>query len=114
MQMRIETQRLLIRDYTMDDVKDLHDILGDWFFHQKFWRQGYAFESCRAVIDYAFHELDAHKIFAESIDSIKSVGLMKKLGMQLEGVQRSHTKDDDGNWADLYLYGLFKNDRHVL
>ena len=26
--MRIETQRLLIRDYTMDDVKDLHDILG--------------------------------------------------------------------------------------
>jgi hypothetical protein len=24
MQMRIETQRLLIRDYTMDDVKDLH------------------------------------------------------------------------------------------
>jgi RimJ/RimL family protein N-acetyltransferase len=39
---------------------------------------------------------------------------MKKLGMQLEGVQRSHTKDDDGNWADLYLYGLFKNDWHVL
>ncbi len=27
--MFIETQRLFIRDYTMDDVKDLHDILGD-------------------------------------------------------------------------------------
>lgn len=39
---------------------------------------------------------------------------MKKLGMQLEGIQRSHAKDDDGNWADLYLYGLFKNDWHVL
>lgn len=170
--MRIETQRLLIRDYTMDDVKDLHDILGDaevmkncepayslektsrflsefcigkrgavaavhkdsnkvigyilfhashediyeigWFFNQKFWRQGYAFESCKAVIDYAFHELDAHKIFAESIDNIKSVGLMKKLGMQLEGVQQSQTKDNDGNWADLYFYGLFKNGWHVM
>ncbi len=164
--MYIETPRILIRDYTMDDVKDLHDILGDaevmqncesaydlektsgflsefcigkrgavaavhkdsgkligyilfkvfdesvyeigWFFNKDFWRQGYAYESCKAVIDYAFNELDAHKIFAETIDGVKSVGLMKKLGMQLEGIQRSHTKDNDGNWADLYLYGLFK------
>ena len=27
--MHIETQRILIRNYTMDDVRDLHDILGD-------------------------------------------------------------------------------------
>ncbi|MDE7284818.1 MAG: GNAT family N-acetyltransferase, partial [Lachnospiraceae bacterium] len=27
--MYVETQRLLIRDYTMDDVNDLYDILGD-------------------------------------------------------------------------------------
>ena len=27
--MLIETQRLLIRDYTIDDIKDLYDILGD-------------------------------------------------------------------------------------
>ncbi len=62
------------------------------------------------MIDYAFNELDAHKIFAETIDSVKSTGLMKKLGMQLEGIQRSHTKDNDGNWADLYFYDLFKDD----
>lgn len=166
--MHIETQRLIIRDYTMDDVKDLHDILGDvevmkncepayslektsdflsefcigkkgalasvhresgrmigyilfhafqesvyeigWFFNKKYWRQGYAYESCKAVIDYAFNELDAHKIFAETIDSVKSVGLMKKLGMQMEGIQRSHTKDNAGNWKDVYFYGLFKDD----
>lgn len=166
--MHIETQRLFIRDFIVDDVKDLHDILGDaevmknsepayslkktsnflsefcigkrgafaavhkdsgkmigyilfnafnnkdvyeigWFFNKNFWRQGYGYESCRAVINYAFNELDAHKIFAESIDSIKAVGLMKKLGMQLEGIQRSHIKDRDGNWADLYFYGLFKD-----
>ncbi|MCM1263595.1 MAG: GNAT family N-acetyltransferase [Bacillus sp. (in: Bacteria)] len=166
--MNIETQRMLIRDYIMDDVRDLHDILGDdevmkncepayslektsnflsefcigkrgavaavhkdsgkmigyilfnefdesvyeigWFFNKNFWRQGYGYESCKAVIDFAFNELDAHKIFAETIDCVKAVGLMKKLGMQLEGIQRSHTKDNDGNWADLYLYGLFKDD----
>lgn len=81
-----------------------------WFYNRSFWRQGYAYESCKAVIDNAFGELNAHKIFAEAIDAVKSVGLMKKLGMQLEGIQRSQTKDNHGNWADLYLYGLLKDD----
>ena len=73
-------------------------------------RQGYAYEACKAVIDYAFCELDAHKVFAETIDGVKSVGLMQKLGMKLEGVQRSQTKDNDGNWANLYFYGLLREE----
>ncbi len=73
---------------------------------RSYWRQGYAYEACKAVIDYAFRELDAHKVFAEAIDGVKSVGLMQKLGMKLEGVQRSQSQDNDGNWADLYFYGL--------
>ena len=81
-----------------------------WIYNRSFWRQGYAYESCKAVIDYAFGELKAHKIFAEAIDAVKSVGLMQKLGMQLEGIQRSQTKDLHGNWADLYFYGLLEDD----
>ena len=81
-----------------------------WIYNRNFWRQGLAFESCKAVIDYAFGSLKAHKVFAEAIDAVKSVGLMKKLGMQLEGIQRSQTKDLHGNWADLYLYGLLDDD----
>ncbi len=77
-----------------------------WFFNKAYWRQGYAYESCKAVIDYAFDELKAHKIVAETIDAVKSVSLMKKLGMELEGIQRSQTRDNHGNWADLYFYGL--------
>lgn len=81
-----------------------------WIFNRNFWRQGYAFESCKAVIDNAFEEWKVHKIFAESIDAVKSVELMKKLGMQLEGIQRSQTRDNHGNWADLYFYGLLNDD----
>lgn len=81
-----------------------------WIFNRRFWRQGYAYEACRAVLDHAFSTLDAHKVFAEAIDGEKSVGLMKKLGMQLEGIQRSQTKDNGGNWADLYFYGILKED----
>lgn len=81
-----------------------------WFFHRSFWRQGYAYESCKAVVDYAFDELKVHKIFAETVDTVKSVNLMKKLGMHFEGIQRSQTKDIRGNWTDLYFYGLLEND----
>ena len=82
-----------------------------WIYNKDYWRQGYAFESCKAVIDYAFNSMNIQKIFAEAIDGIKSVGLMKKLGMKLEGIQRSQTKDNFGNWADLYLYGILAEDR---
>ena len=167
--MYIETDRMTIRNFTMDDLKDLHDIFGDaetmkncepaysvektadflqkfcidkngavaavhketnkvigyilfkeydeevyeigWIYNKDYWRQGYAFESCKAVMDYAFNEMNVHKVFAEAIDGIKSVGLMKKLGMKLEGIQRSQTKDNFGNWADLYLYGILAEDR---
>ena len=81
-----------------------------WFFNRSYWRQGYAYEACKAVIDHAFIELNAHKIFAETIDGVKSVGLMQKLGMKLEGTHRSQTKDNDGNPANLYLYGLLAED----
>lgn len=81
-----------------------------WVFNRNVWRQGYAYESCKAVMNYAFGDRHAHKIFAETIDAVKSVGLMKKLGMQLEGIQRSQTKDNHGNWTDLYFYGLLEGD----
>ena len=81
-----------------------------WIFNLSFWRQGYAYESCKAVLDYAVQVLHVHKVFAEAIDAEKSVGLMKKLGMRSEGIQRSQTKDNDGNWADLYFYGMLEED----
>ncbi len=167
--MNIETGRIIIRDFTMNDIHDMQDILGDaeamkncepaytieqtadfvqkfciekrgavaaihkdtgkvigyilfnefdesvyemgWFFNRAFWGQGFAYESCKAVIDNAFDTMNAHKVFAETIDGMKSVNLMKKLGMKLEGVQRSQTKDNFGNWADVYFYGLLSEDR---
>lgn len=81
-----------------------------WFFNRGIWRQGYAYEACKAVVDCAFEELNAHKVFAETIDTVKSVKLMEKLGMRLEGIQRSQTKDLHGNWADMTFYGLLKTD----
>lgn len=167
--MNIETDRMVIRDFTMNDINDMQDILGDaetmkncepaytiektadflqkfciekkgavaaihketakligyilfnelekgvyeigWIFNRNFWRQGFAYESCKAVIGYAFDKMNAHKVFAETIDGIKSVNLMKKLGMKQEEIRRSRTKDNFGNRADIYFYGILSEDR---
>lgn len=164
--MLIETERVRVRDFTMEDADALFAILGDaetmancesaydfektkqflqhfcierhgalaaqqkgsgkvigyilfhevdgdiyeigWFFNRSYWRQGYAYESCKALLDYAFREKHAHKVFAETIDPVKSAGLMKKLGMRLEGIQREQAKDASGNWADLFFYGILR------
>lgn len=83
-----------------------------WFFNRGFWRQGFAYESCRAVIDYAFCRLNAKKMFAETVDTVRSVGLMKKLGMQLEGIEPSGIPD-----TPMYIYSLlegYKEHKHNL
>lgn len=88
--------------------KEVYEI--GWIFNRKYWRNGYAYEACSAVIQYGFHNMGLHKVVAEAIDGVKSVGLMEKLGMRREGVQRRQTRDNEGNWADLYFYGLLQEE----
>ena len=166
--MKIETARLLIREFSMDDAEDLQEILGDeetmknseeaytlektkkflkefcieshgalaavhaecgkvigyilfketeekvyemgWFFNRAYWRQGYAFEACSAVLDYAFGSLKARKIFAETIDAVKSLPLMKKLGMKQEELQKNGAEDIFGNHADMWVFAISAED----
>lgn len=100
---------ILFKAFGENDREDVYEI--GWIFNKAYWRRGYAYESCSRVLDYAFDERHAHKVVAEAIDGVKSVSLMKKLGMKPEGVQRSHTGDNRGGWADLYLYGMLREDR---
>ncbi len=88
-----------------DDVYEI-----GWIFNKKYWRQGYAYESCSAVLQYGFSAMKLHKVVAETVDGEKSVGLMEKLGMKREGVQRSQTQNNEGNWVDLYLYGSLQDE----
>lgn len=166
--MCIETSRLLIREFSMDDAEDLQEILGDeetmknsesaytfektkkflkefciescgalaavhvesgkvigyilfkeveeavygigWFFNRAYWRQGYAFEACKAVINHAFVNLKARKIFAETIDAVKSLSLMKKLGMKQEELQKNGAEDIFGNPVDMWVCAIRAED----
>ncbi len=81
-----------------------------WFFNRSYWGQGYAFESCRALMHYAFQSLGARRIVAETIDCVKSAGLMKKLGMRLDGVQPVQAM---GRPAELYCFGISNDESDI-
>lgn len=81
-----------------------------WLFNRSYWRRGYAYEACSALIRYAFVQLGARRIWAETIDGDRSVKLMEKLGMRPEGVRRRQVRDLQGRWSDLYLYGLSREE----
>lgn len=82
---------------------DVYEI--GWIFNRRFRRQGYAFETCFALIRHAFERLGAKEIFAETTDTEKSLPLMIKLGMRYCGIEDGMhlcriTKDeyyDNGN-----------------
>ena len=81
-----------------------------WIFHRSIWRQGYAYEAAAALIDHLFRVQNAHKVMAETEDAVRSLGLMEKLGMRREGVFRRHCLGADGQWRDLYWYGLLRDE----
>ena len=167
--MYLETERLILRDFSISDFDDLYKIFGDdevmkncaptynktetenllsdfcisrsgafalvskkdrkvigyvlfnsieepeifeigWFINKNYWRKGYTFEISSRLISYGFEEMKLHKISAETTDEVKSIPLMKKLGMKLEGIQRKHSKSIDGSWCDLYWYAILEND----
>jgi len=81
-----------------------------WIINKDYWQQGYAFEICTELIRHGFEDMGLHKICAEAIDDEKSVSLMKKLDMQFEGVQRKHSRNNDGDWCDLHRYAILAED----
>lgn len=74
-----------------------------WFFNRAYWGLGYAHEACDALIRHAFSRMGIRRIFAETTDPVRSVGLMKKLGMRSDGIENT-----DG--TDMFLYSIHQNE----
>ena len=77
-----------------------------WVFHPSRQGRGYATEAARAVLEFVFTEVGAHRVFAE-VDprNTASVALCQRLGMRLEGlfVENEIFK---GEWSDLAVYAM--------
>ncbi|HYC74357.1 GNAT family protein [Brevundimonas sp.] len=79
--------------------------LGYWI-GQPWAGRGYATAAVRAVVAYAFHELNLHRVDAACVPTnLASRRVLEKAGFVLEGQARAYLKIN-GAWADHLLFGI--------
>lgn len=82
-----------------------------WYkIHPNFWKNGYATESLKSVINFGFEELNLHRIEAGcAVDNIASINVLEKVGMKLEGRFRQTLPLKSG-WSDNFEFGILETD----
>jgi [ribosomal protein S5]-alanine N-acetyltransferase len=74
------------------------------------WRKGYVAEAATAVLDFAFRQLRARRIMADTDpDNDASIGLLEKLGFQQEGLLRGEWETHIGI-RDSLIFGLLRGE----
>lgn len=77
-----------------------------WAIHPAEWGKGIATEAAGCLLDFAFTELKAHRIVAFShAENTASLRVMRKLGMQQEGLLRE-MRLWQGQWNDEVVYSI--------
>ncbi|MFA9558258.1 GNAT family N-acetyltransferase [Evansella sp. AB-rgal1] len=77
---------------------------------EDYWGNGYASEAAKAILEFAFHEKQYHKVFARCFHSNPASGkVIEKIGMKKEGILREHVKKEN-KYIDLVYYGILKKE----
>jgi [ribosomal protein S5]-alanine N-acetyltransferase len=81
-----------------------------WAMHPEEWGKGYAVEAAGEVMDWAFKEMNVHRIVAFChTGNLASVRVMEKLGMHQDGLLRE-TRWLRGRWWDEYVYSILERE----
>lgn len=77
---------------------------------QAHWGKGLMAEAMRAALDYAFQDLELHRVEAHTLlDNTRSVSLLRRLGFHQEGAFRERIYLRDRFW-DQGFFGLLHQD----
>lgn len=106
-----ESERRLIGINGVYNINPRHQ-LGVW--RTRFWPEiqgkGYAVESSRLMLDYAFSTLNLRRITSTSFaDNPPVIRLLERLGSRKEGLFRQHFYSN-GQFRDVVSYGLLKEE----
>jgi len=107
----LESTAELIGAIGLMDIEQAHfrAEMGYWIT-KEFWNQGFATEAARAVVNYAFKDLNLERLFAQHFERNPASGkVLKKIGMKKEGILRSHIKKW-GKYEDIVVYGILRSD----
>lgn len=87
-----------------------------YVFNNDYWKQGYAYESAKKLIQYIFEDKNAWRVMA-MCDPMNpnSWELLERLGFRREGHLLKNVyffKDENGSpiWKDTYEYGMLKEE----
>ncbi|WIX92575.1 GNAT family protein [Amycolatopsis sp. DG1A-15b] len=74
------------------------------------WGNGYATDAVSAILDFAFRQLDRHRITAAiGPENFASQAVAKRLGFSREGVLRDHVFTN-GAWRDSVLFSILRHE----
>ncbi|WP_217561853.1 GNAT family N-acetyltransferase [Paenibacillus sp. GbtcB18] len=77
---------------------------------KEFWGKGYGTESLRLLLNYAFLELNLHRVSLRVFAfNDKAVALYEKIGFKREGVSRQAVFRE-GNWHDILHMGILQEE----
>ncbi|MDV2682933.1 GNAT family protein [Alkalihalophilus lindianensis] len=78
-----------------------------------YWGKGYATEALKLLLDYAFLELNLHRISLKVFSfNERAIGVYCKLGFKQEGVSRQSLYRE-GKWHDIIHMGILREEYHV-
>ena len=100
----------LIGSISLMDIAEGHQAEFGYWIGVPYWNSGYCTEACRALLDYAFNEMNLLRVHARHLSRNPASGrVMQKLGMQHEGTRRRHVCKWDV-YEDVELYGILRSD----
>lgn len=100
--------------YLCDENKNAKVGFISYCLGSKFWGNGYATESVKAILEYGFRELKYNNITTFVAKSnYRSQNLLMRLGFKFEAILRMRDKTDCG-YEDCLYYSLLKNDMRTL
>ncbi len=83
--------------------------LGYWI-GKPYWRNGYATEAARAMLEYGFDVLDLNRIHAHCFSRNEpSAKVMERIGMVYEGRLRQHVRKWD-SFEDISVFGILRDE----
>lgn len=84
--------------------------IGYWL-SEKFQHKGIITRSCMALIEYAFNDINLHRIqLKAATKNFKSQAVAQRLGFMLEGIERDGELHSHG-FVDLKVFSLLKEDK---
>ncbi|MDO5559823.1 MAG: GNAT family N-acetyltransferase [Oscillospiraceae bacterium] len=82
-------------------------------FNAEYQGMGYAYESVKGMIKYAFNDMKIRRIFAEiNTRNFKSVNLAQRLGLRKEAehIEVCPRKEDSSIYDSFYVYALLRKE----